>query len=222
MKFRFLLLTLPILASCGKTLPGSAAQQRLFPRSLTVEAVQGSTLTAVQTVCQALQQKEGVLSQTIGTSLTFETTQTDCSGNVISNGDVTVSIQGSSGQYTFRKADGGDYVFPNVETTQSGIFAEICSNLFNLQSPLITSNGLNSEATYVSLSSSCPSSVGEICLEVVKANVQNTTVIPHTSDIIRIRTHSSAGKIGFFTYRNRVTRSFCGQNEAMTFTALMK
>lgn len=219
------LLALLILSvSCGDAPPGVAVTQRLRPRTLAIQGVDGATRTAVTSICSALLTKEGALPSAIGTTHLFESTQIDCEGNTISTGDIPVTIQSNGSAFVFKRPDGGDYFFPDVETTQRGIFTELCGNLFNLQNPLVVTNGTTgaSEATYFAVSFACGGAQDGVCLEVTKATIQDNQATPHTSDLIRIRTNASLGKIGFFTYRDRVARSFCGNNENLRFTSILK
>ena len=224
MKSGLLALTLLLVSCGGDAPPGSSMAQRLQPRALVAQGISNSTITTITNVCNALLLKEAALTSSGGTTHTFASTQTDCENKTISDGDVVVTIQRNNQQYLFKRQDGGDYFFPDVETTQSGIFNDICGNLFNLQNPLVVTNGTTgaSEATFFSVSYACRGPADGVCLEITKATVQDNRAIPLSSDLIRIRTNPSLGKVGFFTYRNRVARSFCATNESVSFTSTLK
>lgn len=215
------LLVLLTLAACGEydTTGTSSSNELQKQRSLELQTVAGELKNAVVSVCNALLQKEAILPTAIGSNHTFSSSQTDCDGNVLSASSNIVSIQGNAAAgFTFRKADGLDFIFPDVETTTKGVFTDLCASVSNLQNPIIGT----SEVTFFNLSNTCPQVSGEICLELVKAFVQGNTAVPHTSDTIRIRVNSDQGKIGFFTYRNKVTKSFCPDGKTLSLSATLR
>lgn len=214
-----------LAVSCGKYIPGSMTDTSIGEvRTLSVSpaAVTPETRTNVVAICNALLQKEAILSTAVNTTHTFTANQTDCQGSAISSGTQNVTIQRGSGGYVFRKVEGGDFMFPEIETTSSGVLSEICSNISNLRNPIIG----RSEAVYFATSginpSDCSPLFGELCIQVETAFVQGSTATIHTKDWLRIRTNPAQARLGFFSQRKRVTRSYCGQNEVLSFTATLK
>lgn len=228
MKFAILLLTI-LAVSCGeyKTLDG--ASERVGDlRQVTGENAAASRLdreNMVQ-VCNALAIKKSVLGTALNSVHTFSTSQSDCEGNNIGSGNVNVVLQSGLSGFVFkRQTDGLDFIFPNVETHDSGVFADICNDISDLSNP-VRKEG-SSDITYfntTSISSSdCSPASGEICVKVEKAFLQGTTAQVHTKEWLRVRVSSPDNKyLGFVTQRKKVTQSFCGRNEVLTFQASLQ
>lgn len=221
-KFLFFL----VLFGCGRVQMGGIASNSVGETiSLTAPLVSNDDRNRLTQICQALQQKEVALATSLGAQLTFAHSQTDCNGNVVSSGDLNVTIQQASGAYVFRRTDGQDFIFSSVETTSAGILAEACGNIAGFANPILSPAG--TEATFITtegiLASDCPATYGESCVYVQKGIVSNGGVTITSKDWMKVRILSSNNsKIGFFTYRKKVAKSFCGNNQSVTFTASMK
>lgn len=225
---KLLLLTVAILTTaCGKyeiSGAGSNTVNELRPLS---NASQLTDLdrTNLLAVCSALNTKTNVLNQgTSGSTFTFFSTERDCSKNVVSAGnvDVTIVSQGSNAFGFKRKSDGQDFLFPNVETTSSGLFSDICSNVNNIVSPVVDGSSVTFVTTTGISSSDCAQVGNEVCVKIEKGTVQGTSAVIISKDWIRVRVGGTQGKIGFFTQRKKVTQSYCAQNEALILEASMK
>lgn len=212
-------------AACGKYEVATKQNSSVGEiKSTTAQSLSGAEQTLLSQMCVSLSSKTTTLSSAIGSVFKFGTTVTDCSGDVASSGDVETYITGSGGTYSFkRRSDNSDFFFPNVETSSSGLLSEICSNLGN------ATNGFSSgqEITFFKardiLSTDCAPVTGEVCLYIEKGTSQgNDTVKIHTKEWIRVRTSSNQGKIGFFTFRKKVSQSYCGQNQVLIQTATLK
>ena len=215
-----------LVGACGTDMgPGTSSNGGSVGQMRSINAFVGVSdreKARVSEICSALAQKEAILDSAISTAFTFDATQTDCSRNTISGGPVSVTIQRSNNDYVFKKQDGQDFIFPVVETTSSGVFKALCSNLNTLSNPVIQ----NSEATYfdfdgISVTDCTPAS-GDICIKIEKALVSGFNATVHTNEWLRIRTDSSKGRTGFFTQRKKVSKSFCGDREFLSFSATLK
>ena len=222
---KLLLASLYFMVSCGSSTNGtgtynSLGEIRSFP------TVPGPATSVdnqnVVAICNALKQKESILDSSLNTNHTFVTSQTDCEGKVISSGTATTSLLKEGMSYVFKRSDGVNFTFPEVETSTHGIFTELCSSVSNLVNPIIG----ESEVTYfktVGISPEhCSPIYGEVCIEIEKAVRQEISAVVRSKEWIRIRTNSSEGRIGFFTQRKKVTKSFCGNNQFLTFSATVK
>jgi hypothetical protein len=210
-----------VLTACGEYKP-TALEGKTIPletqKSLEVQQVSGELQNAVTSICNALAQKTLILPTAVGSSLSFQTSQSDCDGNVLAANLDVVTIQGSAQTgFTFKKATGLDFIFPDVETPRNGIFQDICNQVNNLQNPIL---GF-ADATFFKISPNCPQVSGEVCLEIEKAIIQNGVGIPHTRETIRVKIDNTTGKTGFWTFRHRLTKSFCSQDKTITLQATM-
>ena len=219
------LLTLIILAvSCGEH--KVAQQERVGElRQITSSAVTGSERSDLEAVCNALSQGQSVLSNSLNSRHTFSALQTDCSGNTIENGDVQVMIQSSLSGFVFKRvADGLDFIFPIIETPEVGSLSQICRSLPELTNPIVNGNDITFFTTAAINTTDCRKESGEICVKIEKAFPQNeNSAEVHTKEWLKVRVNSADSRyIGFVTDRKKVTRSFCGRNEVLTFRATLK
>jgi hypothetical protein len=223
MKTSIFFITL-LAVSCGRyEAPGTTGSSLGQSRSMSISQMNGSDRNVITAICSALAIKSLQLPQSINTVHKFSTGQTDCSGNIVSSGDVDVVIQNDSSGYVFkRKSEGLDFIFPVIETNERGIFSAVCGNISALTSPFVNAN----EAIYISTSGispeDCRSLQGEVCVAIERASVQGTSATVHTREWIRVRTGGTQGKIGFITQRKRLTKSFCGEGGSLSFEAMMK
>ena len=225
MKFSILPMML-LLASCGDTLPGSGSINRVGEtRSLlnTSVAVSGLDRQNIISLCSALSQKESILPTTVNSTHIFSISQTDCGGRLTETGDVGVTIQNVGG-YVFRRNDNLSFIFPEVETATTGILKEVCASvtLPNLANPLRTTSDVLYFGTLGIGPVDCPPRSGELCILLERGLVQGTSAVIHTQDWIRIKVNPLEEKLGFFSYRKRITKSFCAPNQTQTFTATLK
>lgn len=176
-------------------------------------------------VCNALAKKEAILLTALNSNHTFSTFQSDCEGNIMSSGNVTVVLQrGLSEEFVYKRtSDGLDFIFPTLETTKSGVVSDICQNISNLTNPVKADSNITYFSTSGISGSDCAQATGEICVRVEQAFLQGTTATVHTKEWLRVRVSSPDNKyIGFVTERKKVTQSFCGQDEALTFKASLQ
>lgn len=220
------LLTLIILAaSCGEHKVANQQDRVGEIRQVTTSAVVGNEKADLDAVCNALTQGQAVLSSSLNGRHTFSALQTDCSGNTIENGDVQVTIQSGLSGFVFKRvADGLDFIFPIIETPEVGVLSEICQSRSNLVNPIVDGNDITFFTTGAINPADCRGGAGEICVKVEKAFPQNeNSAVVHTKEWLRVRVNSAdARNIGFVTHRKKVTRSFCGINEVLTFSATLK
>lgn len=219
------LLTLILLAvSCGEH--KVSQQDRVGElRQITSSAVTGNERADIEAVCNALSQAQSTLSSSLNSRHTFNALQTDCSGNTIQNGDVQVMIQTSLSGFVFKRvADGLDFIFPIIETPDVGVLSGICRSLPELTSPIVNGNDITFFTTTGISQADCRREAGEICVSVEKAFPQNeNSAAVHTKEWLKVRINSvDARYIGFVTDRKKVTRSFCGRDEVLTFRATLK
>lgn len=222
------ILFLLLAISCGKY--DTAGNSQKLGKALQVSALSTTEKDNLTIICNALKQKEPTLPSTVGSGLTFTTTETDCDSKLISSGDIGVVLQGSSSNYLFkRKADSLDFIFPNVETSIVGVFQDICAPLAadrtlpeeeqTFQNPrTVAGVSANIYAEGVS-SADCPPATGEYCIEVNTTNGQGKVT---SKEWIRFRTNTTLGRVGYFTYRKKITQGLCQKNKYSTYTATLK
>jgi hypothetical protein len=135
---------------------------------------------------------------------------------------VPATIQKVGANFFFKKADGMDFLFPNLETTNTGLFPDICSSLAGLSNPIIGQNEVTFISTLGINPGDCAPAFGEVCVKLEKAFVQGSSAVVHTKEWIRVRTPSVQGLVGFFTFRKKVSKSFCPEGQTITSSATLK
>jgi hypothetical protein len=206
---KYILPILLITVACGRIDVNGIGGTKLNS-VMAISPLNGSDRANLQTICNALGSK--VVAP--GSTLTFKTFEGDCTGNTISNADVQAVISPSGG--LVRKSDGQSFIFPDIETPSSGLLQGVCNNLSGFENTAefgVTTTGSDL--------ADCGSASENLCVVVKRAGVDGRI---HTVDWMRVKVtdFSRTGKLGFFTYRKKVTRSYCGQNEQLTFTADLK
>lgn len=210
--------------SCGSEykIGGRSGSSVGATRSLSPVSVSQGERANLSSICSALAQKDALLGSSTGSTFSFQASQSDCTGNIISSGLVNVILQGSGSDFIFRRSDGSDFIFPNVESPDSGMLAEVCGNVSNFSNPIQSGQ----DFLYISTSDggdNCPPATGELCVQVERASTNGTSAVVHTVDIMRVRLAVNGARYaGFFSYRKRFSRSFCGQNEFISQEATLK
>lgn len=225
MKKLYLSMAAILLSSCGNyEMTGNRIERVGEILPLTSRELTTTDRNNLSVICNAFRQKEAILPSTMNTLHTFSINQTDCEGNLITNEKTQVTIQsGLLGYFFKRVSDGQDFIFPQIETTQSGVLKEACDSLNTLSNPLMRENNVTYLTTTGILTSDCSPAYGEVCVKLDQAFVQGEQALVHTKEWLRVRVSSPDGKyIGFVTQRKKVTRSYCGRNEALTFGAKLE
>jgi hypothetical protein len=216
---KLLLLSIVVLAaSCGKyeVAPGSSKiGEKLQPSALT-----SSDRSNLQSICNAL----GSRNTVVNTTLNFETFEGDCVGNTITNGVIPTTIQQSGSNFVLkRKTTGQDFIFPDLESPTQGLLGDICSNLANIENPVQSGADQVTYATTGSDIAECGVQNEQLCVVVKRASLQNGDYIVHTKDFMRVKVSDAGrtGKLGYFTFRKKISKSFCGINEQLVFSATL-
>lgn len=216
----FLLSILVLAAACGKY--KVAPSSSLIGQKLLVSPLSSLDRTNLQTICNAMASKNVV----VNTNLNFTTFEGDCAGNTITNGVVPTTIQQSGSNFVLkRKLTGQDYVFPELESPTQGLLSDLCSNL--AANPQTFDNPVQSGSDQVTYSTTsgditeCSPQPEQLCVVVQRASIQNGEYIVHTKDFMRVKVSnaSGTGKLGYFTFRKKIAKSFCGINEQVVFSA---
>lgn len=220
---KFAVLSLTILAfSCGQYEGVNTGSQLGAVRAFSPATMDSTTASQLSAICNALAQKNSILNSAIGSAHNFDATQTDCEKIIINTGIVQTTIQ-NVGEYQFRKIDGTSFIFPNVETNTSGVMAPVCANLANLQTQIQNGSEVVSISTTGISPDDCTPVAGETCVLFESGALANNSFTVTTKEWIRFRvTNPTNNRIGFFTQRKKVSRSFCGNNESVEYKATLK
>lgn len=222
MKFPFLILTAFMTLSCGKAIVSNDQNTRLGA-TLEIAVLSTNDKNNLTIICNALKEKSLVLPQSIGTSLVYNTTQTDCENRTVSQGDQEVVVTNNNGYVYKLKSNNLEYIFPDIETENQGVFQNICAPL--AANPAGFSNPVPVQTVAANVyannvpSTDCPFVNGESCVQFNITDGQGKVI---TKEWIRFRYRSNTGRIGFYTYRKKVTQGTCADNKFITHTAVLK
>lgn len=216
---KFLLPLVVLVAACGRyevTPQGSKVGE-----ALPVSALSNLDRSNLSSICNALAAKQVVP----GSNLTFQAFEGDCTGNTVSNGLVQTTIQSISGEFFLTRKVGGDaFIFPDLESPTKGMMESICGNLSGFENPLQTATERITYNTTGISSDDCELTNENLCVEMRRASLVDGAYIVHTKEFMRVKVTDTArtGKLGYFTQRKKVTKSYCGLNEQLTFKADLK
>ncbi len=217
-----LILLLLFSVSCGKVdmkTGGGVGQIRsIQPQQISV----GEHLV-FDSICAGLTKKAQRFASSLPSSLTFDVQEKDCDGKTITFGSQQVRVEGSSGSYTFARQDsGGSFIFPNAETTSSGVMKEVCEGAQSM--PLINEGEARWVSTTGFSSSECPSASGEQCVLIETASKQGTgdSYRVHTREVVRFNVNANSGKHGYFMYRKKFADSNCDEGDNTEASASLR
>lgn len=225
MKNHLLLASILFLASCGQykvTTNNKLGEVRVFKS----EAVGVEVLQNVQTLCNALTEKASLLGVGVAQTFTFTVSQKSCEETSMSDGksvDVYTEISGSS--YNFKRSDNSSlFIYPDIETHQSGITKELCSRLSSLSNPIKLSNG---NAIWFEVSrnamTDCAASSTDLCLMVETGLPKDGKYTVITRDVLKFQLDRNLPKFGFFSTRKSYSNAFCtGSNYSETSAVLSR
>lgn len=214
---KLLLLSILVLgAACGKyeVVPNSSK----IGEKLSVSSLSSLDRSNLQSICNALGSRSTVANST----LSFETFEGDCEGNTITNGVVQTTVQQSGTDFVLkRKTTGQDFVFSDLESPTQGLLKDICSNIAGVENPVQSGS---EQVTYTTTGpdiAECGVQSEQLCVVVKRASQQNGEYIVHTKDFMRVKVSdaSRSGKLGYFTFRKKISKSYCGLNEQLVFSA---
>lgn len=177
----------------------------------------------LNSICNAMAQKASILPLSVNLELTFLTKQKNCTGNPVEQ-TVETLIQSRGESFVLKKkSDNLDFIFPEIETNTSGVLADICGSIPTLENPVVSGQS----ATYVRTTgidrADCaPTSSRELCVQVEKALQQGNTFVVHTREWLKVRVSSQTNeKVGFYTYRKKLSRGYCADRELLDFQATL-
>ncbi len=212
--------------ACGKYDSNVKSNSIGESRSSNALTVTSSDRNNLSTVCSALATKAQTLGSATNYSFLFATKQSDCDGKTVIDADITVKLQTGGNGFVFKNThDGMDYIFPEVETSTTGLLSSVCGNLSSFNNPIIDIPGQS--ALWVTTSGipskDCVPAGGEVCVQVEKGILtgdQDYTI--HTKEWMRVRVISSQEKYGFFSHRKKVTNAICSPFKAQISEAFLK
>lgn len=220
------LLSLFALISCGEVhVDGGTGVGEL--KSISPVVVESSQVQTLTTVCQAIARKSNAANALINTPVLFSYARKGCADEKLSTpADVPTTIQSVYARFKFLKEDGSQFYFSDIETTNAGSLAEICSQLNvpgGIQSPIQNSNEYLYFSTTGVNNDDCPAIPNQQCVVLMRGsgNGQGLAQI-HTKEWVRINLETLQGREGFFTWKKDITTAGCATGETIINTALAK
>jgi len=214
-----------LVISCGKTEVDD--DQRLnTTNSLEAVKLSSSELKNLREICGAIATKTTTIGALVNTSWVFSGTEKSCTDTVFKETpDSTVSLLSLNGSYSFG-TPASLFYFSDVETSNEGVLGRICSRISTeLTSPLDPAAVDLLYFTTEKLSASdCPNATEERCIKIERATTVNTEKGTkgkvHSREWIRIRVNEP--RLGFFTYKKRISIAGCDENLFFGRTATLK
>lgn len=218
---KFAILAVIFLAvGCGKYKVGSEGNSIGELKFLSSEPISSSDRSQLTIVCNSL---KADATQVEGSSHSFMAIQNDCGRPETSVTDAPVIQTKIQGGVFKNVGTGLDFLFPTFESKSSGVMADICQNLAALTTTRSFPSGEVQRVTTTGISrENCPNADGEICVQIETGTQQENGYVVHTEEFIRFKTDPNISKQGFWSYRKKVSRSFCNEEEVVITKAQLK
>jgi hypothetical protein len=210
-------LSLLVSISCGKVSPGigSLGQEMRFEP----QALSASESQRLNNLCSTLGAKAALLGQAGAQSYTFNVRKKGCDeASLGASESVLVGLDGTKLKVA---GNGLAFIFPDIETNQTGVMREICGNLANFSNPQKLENG-NIMRVDLRSSAECNPGLKELCLylETGAPNENSYKVI--SREWIRFQMDSTLPRVGFFTERKLKSSVFCGAGKNSETIAILQ
>lgn len=217
----FILLSLTFASSCGKIDVSQTGVGQV--RSSVPQAISTDDVVVYDRICEALTRKGVLYGASIPAPVTFTLDRQDCDGVNSGPVDQTVIVEASGGGFQYRvQATNAAFVFPNVETSSSGIMQPFCGAA---QNPVTKQNG---DAIWITRSVSqgdCPTLSNEECVGFETGSPTGGTneFRIHTRELVRFNTLRTSSRYGLFTYRKAVSNIGCSDKKlSSSVSAILK
>lgn len=210
-----------VLVSCGKVNVSQTGVGQI--RSSQEQIISSDDLTVYDRICEGLVRKTQLYGASIPAPVTFTLDRQDCDGAGSGPVDQTVIVEAGGGGFQYRvQSSNAAFVFPNVETSTSGIMQPFCGGTNKL--PIVKSN---QDAMWITRSVSqndCPTLSNEECIgiETGSPSGENEYRI-HTRELVRFNVLRTSPRFGLFTYRKVLSNIGCTDKKLFsTLSATLK
>lgn len=221
----FWILSLLVIGACGKV--DMAADTKLEAIKISPRLVAGTELNAFSEICNALANKKNYIQSLKNSTYQFAGTKKECTDSAYTQlGDSTATLVEQYGELKFTEGVNSAY-FSEVESIDSGAFADICASLSNLVSP-ISRDGINFVHFTTNVSSSdCAPVADQTCVKIekgVKKTIDNEEMSDvHTREWIRVKLDKNYQTlVGFWSYKKRISTAGCASGYNFGRTATLK
>lgn len=215
----FLLLLVSCVGNPEEIVAPTVVMRRYEPISVTVEDSE-----RVQSICQALLNKEDLLAMHVsnGTGFTFSYSEKGCRDQNLSTPKlIKTRIDRSDSNFYFLPVNGYAFSFTEVETTNRGVLAEICQRTSDLVNPIQTSRSGALWFTTFTSNKHCQSDATGICIHLQKGSiVDELNYQIHTEEWIKFKITNN--NRGFFTERKLISHVGCGVGQVTEKRASLK
>jgi hypothetical protein len=214
-----------VISACGRVEP---TQNRLGEMRSDAQAlITPLERSRISSICNALNTKSKNLSQAALLSLSYSVRQRECSeelGGLSAASSVAVAIEAKAAGYKINRVDNGQpFIYPNLETTQSGMMGIICTNLDEATNPIRLENG---NALWVNTSqisaTDCNPQRNEICILIETGTPTGNTYQIITKEWMKFQLDPLLPKLGFVTQRRTISSVFCALNQSSQLEALLE
>ncbi len=222
MKKILLLTTFVLASSCGKidttknSILGSVVAFQ--PEALTTEDAR-----LLRKICSSLETKETNLGASSSTVYTFAVQDKSCSSDLSGETNVAVNVDYPK----FKRVDtGGNFIFPDIEATDSGIMKTICDETDNPISPVKNASGVAIWFSTIDISASdCNSSNGQPCIIIKKgipSGPSGNKFEIVSQEWMQFQTIINQGNVGFWIFRKAITNTSCTNTDYTEVRATLK
>ncbi len=216
------ILILALLVGCGKYKTTSSRLGQI--RSFAPQALSSDESARLSLICSSLDAKYASITASPSLTYTFSVASKSCEDAKLSVSRLAmVTIDNQSSSYVKFKEGSATFVFPDVETRNSGIMKEICANLSTGTDSFRSDAGNAVWYTSSGVSSSdCNPGNGEMCLLIDTGTPSGASFKVSNKDWVKFQVDSALPHYGFFVDRRVESDSVCGQNKYTVNVATLR
>jgi hypothetical protein len=200
----FLMISLIALVACGKVETDGNVQLGTS-KVTTPEKLSASEISKIQSICNALVEKEQLISGNLNTDYVMSGSSKGCTDSGFAPiADTSVKLVDQGGLKFFEGSL--PYYFTDAESGTSGILSQICSGLSVGYSPI----QINGDYVFFDVddSTDCASGGNQQCIRIEKAIKSSETEAKiHTREWIKVKLDQP--NFGFWTYKKRISQASC-------------
>jgi hypothetical protein len=209
--------------ACGRIETGDQTRGvgQIVP--MNAQPLSAQEASRIQGICQALAAKVARLDTTLPGTQTFAVIDRPCNGGTEVRADVPVNVQRMGPQFYYvNHFNGSSFIFPNVETPNSDLFAQLCNAQGTPFNSYRKANGDIVTVTTSSFSGNCPTTANQQCIQFQTATPSGSSARVHTRELLRFNINPTDPMVGFYTFRSMVSENFCPQGRSFERIAELK
>ena len=219
----FILLSLLCVVACNKKdIQAKNPSLTSDMKDLTDDNLTETDKNQLIAICNALSEKMLLIGDLGPTTFKFDYAEKSCEADEIGVAlETEVNIVSTYDNYVFKKLNGQNFGFTNVETPGVGVMMEICRDINNIKSPMETSATTATYfTTFPSRRECAADNVNNHCIQIERGYKEGDQYRIKSREWIKFQLKGN--RVGFFIERKLVSHASCSNGRALIRTAVLK